>query len=120
LSDQDEWEATGPWEPSEEEVDDAEKAAWSLTRLQWENVSHEDDPPDFQGTDWSEAQMAILEEYDARTLVVGLIRVAGALAMTEEVMLGFPKPPMTHSEAHAEILRRLLDRHADVPPDDWE
>ncbi len=38
-----EWEATGPWEPSKEELSDAAKAAWSLVRLRWETRAHEDD-----------------------------------------------------------------------------
>jgi hypothetical protein len=68
------WEATGPWEPSSEKMADAVRVAWSLVRLQWETVAHGADSERAAAED---AQIAIYEQYDARTLVIALTIVGG-------------------------------------------
>jgi hypothetical protein len=112
------WEAVGPWAPSNEELGDAVKAAWSLVRLQWENVAHEERAVEHPESD--DAMIGIYEQYDARTLVIALTIVGGALAMSGEVMLGFPGEAMSHERAHEEIRRRLMGMHGLDWPQGWD
>jgi hypothetical protein len=111
------WEATGPWEPSSEKMADAVRVAWSLVRLQWETVAHGADSERAAAED---AQIAIYEQYDARTLVIALTIVGGILARTEEIMLGFLAGPMSHEEAHAMVQSRLYAMHGLDWPEAWE
>jgi hypothetical protein len=65
--------------PFERELAGAVRAAWSLVRLRWETEAHSPEHDSRERGEADDAQIAIYEQYGARTLVVALTIVGDIL-----------------------------------------
>ena len=113
-----EWEAVGPWAPSREELEHARQGVWSLIRLQWEKVTHEEGRVEHPES--SEAMIGIYGSTTHGPLCDSTHDGLRCARTSQEIMLGFPEEAMSHEQAHEEIWRRLMSVHGLEWPQDWD